>query len=481
MVKWSRLDHAQEALAVSDSATPRYDFATVPLPLAAAFDGGRLTSDGGLPWLATADTELGLCEALAAVIPEWRRGSVRHALVTLVRQRVYQLACGYEDQNDANTLRGDPLLKLVCERLPETDPDLAGQSTLSRFENALHWRTCYRLAYALAEGYLREREREGVPKRIVLDCDSTDDPVHGHQEGERYHGYYRQHMYHPLLIFDGDTHQVISVVLRPGNAHASRGAVRVLTRLVRLLRERWPDVAIELRADSGLAVPAVYTFLERERLPYTIGLGTNPRLQALAAELQARAQQQRAATDAEKVTLFGEAAYRAESWEHPRRVVIKAEALPKGPNTRFVVTCRDDPPEALYRFYTQRGGDAEGPIKDFKRACFGDRLSCHRFVANQVRLLLSAAAYTLLHALRRWLVRLHRPALQLDTLRLQLLKIGGRVKQRLSDVRLALATSHPSEPLWAALAAARPPGPIAASSSPSRRPIDLSKRVHNPG
>src|ERR687886_3046849 len=172
MVKWSRLDHSEEALALADCATPTYDLATMPLPLAAAFDGGRLTSDGGLPWLAAVDAELGLCQALAAVIPEWRQGSVRHALLTLVRQRVYQLACGYADQNDANTLRSDPLLKLVCGRLPETNADLAGQATLSRFENALHWRTCYQLAYALAEASLTQRERDGIPKRLVLDCDS---------------------------------------------------------------------------------------------------------------------------------------------------------------------------------------------------------------------------------------------------------------------------------------------------------------------
>lgn len=203
---------------MTDSATASYTFATeTPLPLRAAFDGGQLTSDGGLPWLAAVEAKLGVCQALAAVIPEWRPGTVVHARETLVRQRVFQIACGYEDQDDADTLRRDPLLKLVCGRLPETEPDLASQPTLSRLENAVDGRTCYRLAYALLERYLGERERAGVPNRIVLECDSTDDPVHGEQEGRRYHGYYRQHMYHPLLIFDGDTHDLIAAVLRPGN------------------------------------------------------------------------------------------------------------------------------------------------------------------------------------------------------------------------------------------------------------------------
>src|ERR687886_2872174 len=158
---------------MSHPTTPQLCFdSPAGLPLEAAFDAGRLTSDGGLPWLAEADRALGLCAALAAGVPEWRRGRVQHALLTLVRQRVFQLACGYADQNDADTLRSDPLLKLVCGRLPETDADLAGQATLSRFENALHWRTCYQLAYALAEASLTQRERDGIPKRLVLDCDS---------------------------------------------------------------------------------------------------------------------------------------------------------------------------------------------------------------------------------------------------------------------------------------------------------------------
>jgi hypothetical protein len=205
----------------STSATLRFEGLS-GLPLEAAFDAGRLTSDGGLPWLAEADRELGLCEALAAEVPEWRRGPVRHTLATLVRQRVYQIACGYEDQDDADTLRADPLLKLACGRLPEGGADLASQPTLSRLENAADRGACYRLARALAGVYLRERERGGVPERILLDLDGTDDPAHGDQEGVRYHGYYRQHMYHPLLIFDGDTDHLIAAVLRPGNAHGGR-------------------------------------------------------------------------------------------------------------------------------------------------------------------------------------------------------------------------------------------------------------------
>jgi hypothetical protein len=440
---------------MSQCATPCTRFALPALlPLEASFDGGRLTSDGGLPWLAEAEAALGLCAAFAADIRDWRRGPVRHALETLVRQRVFQIACGYEDQDDADFLRCDPLLKAACGRLPETGADLASQPTMSRLENAVDRKTCYRLAVALGERYLRERERAGVPRHVVIDVDSTDDPTHGKQEGTAYHGFYGQYMYHPLLVFDGETDQLITAVLRPGTVHASTGVVAVLRRVVAAMRARWPGVTIEVRLDSGGAVPAVYDFCEGNGIAYTIGLISNPRLAELAAPLVAQAQRQREETGAEKVRLVGEVAYQAGSWPHARRVVVKAEALAKGPNTRYVVTTRLDPPEALYAWYVERG-EPENWIKDLKNACFADRLSCHRFWPNQFRLLLHAAAYWLLDTLRRWLAQRAVPRLQLDTLRLQVLKIGGRVWQLTDRVRLRLAASHPGQPLWAHLAAHR--------------------------
>jgi hypothetical protein len=341
-------------------------------------------------------------------------------------------------------------LKLVCGRLPD-EADLASQPTLSRLENAVDAKACYRLAVTLVALYLQEREREAVPEHIVLDVDGTDDPAHGKQEGVAYHGFYDQYMYQPLLVFDGDTGQLITAVLRPGTCHASRGAVAIVKRLVRLLRRRWPNVTIELRADSGFAVPALYDYLEAERIPYTIALVSNQRLEVLAAPLAEEAKQQRAETG-EKVRLLAEGQYQAGSWAHQRRVVYKAEALEKGLNTRFVVTSRDDPPEDLYRWYTRRGDRPELCIKDLKEGCFADRLSCHRFWANQFRLLLHAAAYWLLDTMRRWLTRRHVPHLQLGTLRLRLIKIGGWVRQRLEEVSLHLASSHPAEPLWQLLA-----------------------------
>jgi hypothetical protein len=439
---------------MEDCATHPLRFETAPLELEAAFDGGRITSDGGLLWLAQTDRDLGLCEAVAEHIPEWRGSrSVRHSLATLVRQRVYQIACGYEDQNDADTLRTDPLLKLVLGRLPETGADLASQPTLSRLENAPGARDCLRIARALLELYVRERGKDAAPEKVLLDFDATADPAHGEQEGAFYHGYYRTRMYHPLLVFDGRTNQLITAVLRCGNTHASRGALAILKRIVRRLREAWPGVKIEIRADAGFAVPAVYEWCEQEGVSYTIGLISNPRLETLAEPLLEKAQRESKELDAQKVRLVSEAPYQAASWGRPRRVIYKAESLQKGTNTRFVVTSRTEEPKRLYDWYVRRG-EAEGWIKDFKRALKADRLSCCRFWANQFRLLLHAAAYWLLDELRRRLTAAGMRRTQFDTLRLLIVKVGGRVRQLLTKVRLHLASGHPGQRLWYALSSA---------------------------
>ncbi|MDP8973222.1 MAG: IS1380 family transposase [Actinomycetota bacterium] len=271
---------------MSDCATQTMRFETeTALALEATFDGGRLTSDGGLLWLSEVDSEMGLCEAISECVPEWRTRKARHSLASLVRQRVFQIACGYEDQNDSDTLREDPLLKLSCGTLPESGPALASQPTISRMENAATRRSCRQIAEVLFELYLAQREKDGAPDKVLLDFDATDDPTHGEQEGSYYHGYYRQHMYHPLLVFDGESGHLISALLRAGNTHASNSSVALLKRIVTRLRERWPEVDIEIRADAGFAVPAIYDYCEREDITYTIALITNPRLLEMAEEL----------------------------------------------------------------------------------------------------------------------------------------------------------------------------------------------------
>jgi hypothetical protein len=267
-------------------------------------------------------------------------------------------------------------------------------------------------------------------------------------------------MLHPLLIFDGDTGQLVAAVLRPGTAHASRGAVAVRKRLLPRLRAAWPEAVVEVRAESGFASPARYEYCEAERVGYTIGLIPNPALAAPAAPLLAEAEARQAASAdpaADTVRLVSAASYQAGSWGRERRVVDKAEALPQGPNARFVATSRADAPLAPYDWYVARGETANRS-KDFKRACHADRLSCHRFLANQFRLLLHAAADWLLDPLRHWLTRAGAAPARVDTLRTRLRKVGGRVYQQAARVRLRLATGHPGQPLWALLAA-RPTRP----------------------
>jgi DDE family transposase len=439
------------------SATRRLRFESrAGVPVQAAFDAGRLTSDGGLVWLAEADRSLGVCDAVAACIPEWRHRPL-HSLPTLVRQRIFQIACGYADQNDADTLRSDPLLKLVCGRLPESGTDLASQPTLSRLENRVDRHVCEALAEALVRLYVRQRQRDGRPAHLILDLDGTDDPVHGQQEGGAYHGFYREHMYHPLLVFDGQTDQLICAVLRPGNCHGSRLVVLALRRLLRRLRAAWPQVTVEIRADSGFAVPRLYRWCEQHQVTYTIGLIPNRRLAVIAAPLLSQALAQSAAQGGTKVRLADETTYQARTWPTARRVVYKAEALAKGPNTRFVVTTRTDEPLLVYDWYVDRG-QPENYLKDLKRALQADRLSDHRFWANAFRLLLHAAAYWLLDTLRSWLLQQIGAAarVQLDTLRLRLLKIGARIRELPDRVLIHLASSHPAEPLWRALLPYRP-------------------------
>lgn len=446
---------------MSNNATSLLSFDTsTALALEAAFDGGSLSADGGLPWLALVDDQIGICQSLAECVPEWRRGTVTHSIEDLVRQRVLQIACGYEDQNDAIFLRSDPLFKLACGRLPHTDADLASQPTLCRLDNAPDSRACYRIGEALVEIYFSQRPMRSVgntpPRKVLLDFDSTDDPAHGEQEGVAYHGYFGQHQYHPLLVFDGDTGQFVTAVLRPGNVHASTGALAILKRLVGKIRQRWPQTQIEIRADAGFAIPAIYEYCEEEGIHYTIGFSSNSRLEEVSERLGLVAKLtsllKARLGEHPKVRFFSEAIYEAGSWDKKkRRVIYKVEVLEKGLNIRYVVTNRSEQPQALYDEHYVKRGETENRIKDYKCGLRADRLSCCEFWANQFRLLLHAAAYWLLDELRDRVARAGYKRLQLATLRLRIVKIGGRVRQMVDKVRLHLATGHPGRRLWQAL------------------------------
>ena len=436
--------------------------------LKVAFDAPHISSDGGALLLRQMDDRLGLSERLTILLPDERDPrKVKHDRREQLRQRLYQIALGYADCNDADRLRHDPLLKSVCDRTPHAE-GLSSQPTLSRLENAVDARTLRALLRETEDQYVRSFTE--APAVIVLDIDSTDDPTHGQQQLSFFHKYYDQHMYHPLVIFDGERGQLVSAVLRPGNAHAARGAMGVIRRIIRDLKQRFPDVQIVVRGDSAFAVPRVLRMLEeldRELggIAYVFGLAQNAVLLRAGAVALTEAQGRFRAAK-QTVQHFDAFAYAAESWPQVRHVVMKAEVSAQGANPRFVVTSLSEfAPALLYHAYCERG-QCENFIKDFKNALQADRLSCSTFAANFFRLLEHAAAYVLLHALRTQVAPL-APQLgraQFDTLRLHLLKVAAIVSQSTRRVLVRLPAAFPLARVFRQLATTLAELPVLSSA-----------------
>jgi hypothetical protein len=416
----------------------------------ADFTGGRITSDAGGLLLREVDQRYRIAEQAVACLHDPRDSAkVRHDLLTLVRQRLFAIALGYEDNNDAAWLAQDPALKIMAGRAPESAADLASQPTLSRFENRANTKDLRRLCDGLLKLYLKTHP--GPRKVIVLDMDATDDPTHGNQQLSFFHGYYEEHMYHPLLVFDGQDGFPLAAVLRPGNTHSSKGALAVLKRLINKLREAYPKALILFRADAGFAIPAIYRYLEEQQeVRYVIGFITNNRVLEKAAPLLEKAQRQYQETG-EKQRLFTSFSYLAESWNQPRRIIAKVEYTHLGANQRFVVTNLVRNPQFVYdEIYVLRG-DVENRIKELKLELKADRLSCHRFLANQFRLLLHTAAYCLFWLLRHHLQGTELATAQVNTLRLKLLKIGARIQETSRRIWVHLASGYPYRDLLAGL------------------------------
>jgi hypothetical protein len=405
------------------------------------FKGGEITSDAGLLLIRQADNSLQLTRGFAGSIED--RRDIRYAdhdMQTLLRQRIYQIVAGYEDCNDADLLRRDPALKAACDRLL-SDKELASQPTLSRLENAVTTKDLYRMGQQFLQLYIR-RARKRNPQRIILDLDGTDDPTYGNQQLTFFHGYYDQYMYHPLVIYDADTGELITAALRAGNRHASYGVVSVLKRIIPQLKNAFPTTEIIIRGDAGFAVPHLYEYCEEEGLGYVIGLIRNDVLERMIEGLLDTAHRQYEET-LKKQRLFTEGNYQAKSWEKERRVIMKAEWLPQGPNSRFVVTNLCLETQQVYEFYTERGGTCEVRIDEFKNGLKADRLSCQRFLANQFRLFLHMAAYWLVLRLREVLAKTELATMQIQQLRLRLLKIGGQVIQSARRLWFRLASGCP--------------------------------------
>lgn len=359
-----------------------------------------ITSDAGLLLIRQFDEQIGLTAQFAAAIDDTRDPRfIEHSMVTMVRQRIYGILADYVDQNDHDTLRSDPVFKMIADRLP-TGPDLASQPTLSRFENAVTAYDLWRLRDAFVDQFIASFATP--PKHLTFDLDAFDDPAHGQQQMVMFHGYYDQYQYLPIAVSCAEVDQVVLVGLRFGTCHAALGADNDLRYLVNRLRAVWPDVHITVRGDCGFGVPRLFAVCEELQITYTFGIGMNPRLQRLSADLLARATKQYEQTS-QFQRLFDSFVYQAEDWPEPRSIIIKAEVGAQGANRRAVVSNRPGcaiMPGALYDEYVMRG-ESENRHKELKTELQADRLSDHRFLANFARLYLHAAALNLLVRLRR--------------------------------------------------------------------------------
>lgn len=422
-----------------------------------SIDAPTMSSDGGLVLLRQVDEQLGLCAKLAPILVDRRDPRlVQHPRLEQLRQRVLQIAMGYEDQNDATSLRHDPAWKVACDRNVDEAEALSSQPSLSRFEQAMTARAVVALTRALEDDYVASLPEDTT--EIILDLDSTDDPTHGQQPMSFFNAHYDSYIYFPLLVFDGEG-RLASVRLRPGNAGNSRYAAPLMARLVRKLKARFASARILVRADGGFCTPRfleAIEHLDRELtdVRYLIGLPHNSRLIGLA-----HAPMQEAAREAEATgqtaRRFATLWYASRNWTCKRRVVVKAEHLGDKANPRFVVTTASErDPRTVYQMLYCPRGQAENAIKDFKRALAGDRLSCTTYVANAFRLAMHAIAYRLLDALRRVVLQVAPDfgRSQFDTLRLQLLKVAALVGQSVRRVTFRLPSAFPLAEVFVAVA-----------------------------
>ncbi len=432
-------------------------------PLVVAFDQPHASSDGGAVLLKAVDRRLGLTAGLAASLVDTRAsGRVTHPLADLLAQRVFGLACGYADGNDADRLAEDPIQKLLLDRDPIEGQALASQPTVSRFENAVGPRALYQLGRTLAATVIdRHRQRlQGRARRITIDLDVTDDPTHGAQQLSFFHGHYDTWCYLPLLGFvtfnDEPEQYLCAAVLRPGNAATATGAVGVLRALFTLVRSAFPHATVRVRLDGGFAHPALLDWLDGAGVEYVVAMAENAVLTRLVEPLMVDVRPAVAATDA-TAHVYGEAVYAAGSWPHARRIIMKAEVVAlagRAPrdNARFVITNLRQSPRWIYeRVYCQRG-EIENRIKELHHGLEIDRTSCTRFWANQFRVLLTAAAYVLLQELRLQAARTVYARAQVSTLRERLLKIGVQVVASVRRLVLHLPQAFADAHAWATIA-----------------------------
>jgi hypothetical protein len=436
----------------SVSQSPAVEFSSIQnKSVFASFNGGNVSSDAGLLLLKEAENNIGVIKALASCIEDNRdQRYVEHSHHTMIAQRVFQVCVGYEDANDCDALRTDPILKICTDHLPESSSSLASQPTVSRFENTPSRTALYNIAYAMVDLFQNSYDEE--PSCIVIDCDDTEDVVHGHQQLSLFNGYANEYCFMPLHIYEGLSGKHICTLLKPGKQLSGAGTLAILKRLITHLRKRWTNTEIVFRGDSHFASPEIMQWIDQQKhLFFVVGLATNSILQK-QAEMTVHSAQKLYAEGKEKVILFHSMYYQAGTWHKAQRVIVKVEISPEheDPNVRFIVSnALKAKASILYsQIYCARG-NAELYIKDHKTYLKSDRTSCHRFAANQFRVFLHSAAYVLIHYLQHTVLRtteFERATMQ--TIQLKLFKIGARVKELRTRITIELPSAFPQQEIF---------------------------------
>jgi len=409
----------------------------------ADFNGGEVSSDAGLLFLREVENRIGMISKMTDSLRDRRHpGYVKHQLLELFKQRIFQIACGYEDGNDSNELRNDPIMKIACERLPDDEVALASQPTISRFENSISKTDLYRIAEVFVDVFIHSYSQP--PEGIILDIDDTDDLTYGHQQLTLFNAYHGDYCYMPIHIYEGKSGKLITTVLRPGKRPTGKQIVSIVKRVVKKIRQAWPEVGILVRGDSYYSCPAVFDFCEENDIKYILGFKPlSPlvrKIKPLVKEASLRFRREK-----HPVKMFTETDYKAKSWKKTRRVITKVEYNALGSNTRFIITNLEHwNRRFIYKTGYSGRGSMELMIKEHKNHLLSDRTSCTSFSANQFRLFLHSAAYVLLHTFRTLHLKgTEWASAQFDTIRLKIIKIGARIIQRTRKIRIHLPTSFP--------------------------------------
>lgn len=404
------------------------------------FSAEAVSSDGAIVLTKKLDQNHNLIGQFCKDIPEYRDCRyVDHSLEDMVRQRVFLLMQGYDDCNDVERLKEDPV---VSEMLGGS---LSSQPSISRLENSISIRTIYELSMAWIDRYVSSIQKER--KQIVIDVDGTDDPTHGAQQLALFNGYYGQFMYHLLLFKDGKTGQIILPVLRPGNTHSSRWFVKILERIIDRIRLKFADMEIIIRADCGFSLPGFYKLAENKRLKFCIGISANERLKQITAKAEKVVRRQYLDKGLKHQHFMGDFSYQAGSWDQPQNGYAKVESTGKGMNIRYFISNLTNlsSREIYLGFYVKRGDASENRIKELKNMCYADRLSCHKFTANYLRLFFSCLCYEFFRLIKMLIAKTNFTQAhkwQIDNIRLYLMKVGAIIKRKVRSIQISFSKAY---------------------------------------